>query len=183
MKFIQTRMARVASSGFGRVAAVGLAAALFGGGAAAQSVNSDVSASATLVRTLAIQSATNLGFGTLSPSATAGTVVIAAADGARSSTGGVTLLPASPGTASKVDMVGSAGLAYTVSLPSTATLTASGGSATMTLNNLTTSLASNAGTLNGSGQGSFNVGGTLNVAANQTVASYSGTFAVTVSWN
>lgn len=175
MTFLHKRLARLAS--------VGLAAALCAGGAAAQSVNSDVSATATLVRTLAIQNATNLGFGTLAPSATAGTVVIAAADGARSSTGGVTLLPASPGSASKVDMVGSAGLAYTVSLPATATLTASGGTATMSLTNLATSLPSNAGSLNGTGQGSFNIGGTLNVAANQTVASYSGTLAVTVSWN
>lgn len=183
MTQLQKRLVRLASTRACRLAAVGLAAVAFAGGASAQSVNSDVSASATLVRTLAIQGASNLGFGTLAPSAAAGTVVIAAADGARSGTGGVTLLPASPGTASKVDMVGSAGLAYTVSLPTSATLTASGGTATMTINNLTTSLPSNAGTLNASGQGSFNVGGTLNVGANQTVASYSGTFPVTVSWN
>ena len=165
-----------------RLAWFGVALAALSGGAMAQSVSGDVTASATLVRTLAVTSTSGLSFGTLAPSATAGTVVVAP-DGARSATGGVTLLSANAGSAGAVNLAGTAALAYTVTMPTSVTLTAASGGQTMTLSSLTTNLTSNAGTLGGTGAGTFNIGGTLNVAANQTVASYSGIVPVTVTWN
>jgi hypothetical protein len=165
-----------------RAACFGVALAAMAGHALADSVSADVSASATLVRTLAVASTTGLSFGTIAPSAAAGTVVIAA-DGARSATGGATLLSANAGSAGGVSLVGTASLAYTVSMPNTVTLTASGGSATMTLGSLTTNLAAGGGTLNATGNGSFSIGGTLSVGAGQAVASYAGVLPVTITWN
>lgn len=172
---------RIARSS-GRLALCAVALAAFSGGALADSVSADVSASATLVRTLAIASTTGLSFGTLAPSANAGTVVIAP-DGARSATGGVTLLSANVGSAGGVNLVGTASLAYTVTMPTSVTLTASGGSQTMTLSSLTTNLTGGAGTLTNTGNGNFTIGGTLAVGANQAVASYAGIVPVTVNWN
>lgn len=165
-----------------RLAWLGVALAALSGGAMAQSVSADVTASATLVRTLAVTSTSGLSFGTLAPSTSGGTVVVAP-DGARAATGGVTLLSANAGSAGSVNLAGTAALAYTVSMPSSVTLTAASGSQTMTLSSLTTNLSSNAGTLGATGAGSFNIGGTLNVGANQAVASYSGIVPVTVTWN
>ena len=166
----------------GRLAVCGIALAALSSGALADSVSADVSASATLVRTLAITSTTGLSFGTLAPSGTAGTVVIAP-DGARSVTGGVTLLSANVGSAGAVNLVGTASLAYTVTMPTSVTLTAAGGSQTMTLSSLTTNLTGAAGTLNSTGNGNFSIGGSLAVGANQAVASYAGIVPVTVNWN
>ena len=166
----------------GRLAVCAVALAAFSGAALADSVNADVSASATLVRTLAITSTTGLSFGTLAPSGQAGTVVVAP-DGARSSSGGVTLLSANVGSAGTVNLVGTASLAYTVTMPTSVTLTAAGGTQTMALSTLTTNLTGSGGTLTNTGNGSFNIGGTLAVGANQAVASYSGIVPVTVNWN
>lgn len=167
-----------------RLAWLGVAlAALSGGAIASDSVSTDVNASATLVRTLSVTSTTGLSFGTLSPGITSGTVVVAP-DGSRSATGGVTLTSANVGSAGAVNLTGSASLAYTVSMPSSVTLTAAGGGGqTMTLSSLVTNLTGGAGTLSNTGSGSFNIGGTLAVSANQTVASYAGVVPVTVSWN
>ena len=165
-----------------RLASIGAALAALSGGALAQSIGADVTASATLVRTLAITSTSGLSFGTLAPSATAGTVVVAP-DGTRSATGGVTLLTANVGAAGSVNLAGTAALSYTVTMPSSVTLTAASGGQTMTLSSLTTNLTSNAGTLTGTGTGTFSIGGSLAVGANQAVASYSGIVPVTVAWN
>jgi hypothetical protein len=156
---------------------LGLASA----GASAQSASGDVNASATLVRSLQILSSSGLSFGTMSPGATQGTVVIDPA-GARSASGGVTLVSTNAGSASSVSLQGTPALTYSVALPETVTLTSSGG-ASMTLSSLTTNLQSNSGSIGSNGSGNFGIGGTLNVAASQAVAEYSGTFQVTLNWN
>ena len=150
-------------------------------GASAQTAAGDVTASATLVRSLQIVSTSGLSFGTMSPGASAGTVVMDPS-GSRTASGGVTLVSTNTGTASAVALQGTPAMTYAVSLPSSVTLSSSGG-ATMTLNNLTTNLASNAGAIGANGSGNFNIGGTLAVAAAQAVADYSGVFQVTLSWN
>lgn len=165
-----------------RAACCGVVLAAMAGHALADSVNTDVNASATLVRTLAATPTSGLSFGTLSPTAAAGTVVIAA-DGARSSTGGVTLLSTNAGSAGGVSLSGTPSLAFTVTMPSTVTLTAANSSAAMTIGSLTTNLSGGNGALNAAGTGSFSIGGTLAVAANQEVASYSGVLPVTITWN
>lgn len=149
--------------------------------AQAQSASGDITASASVVRSLQILASSGLNFGTLSPSATAGTVVIDAT-GARSATGGVTLISTNTGGASSVTLSGTPALSYSVGLPASVSLTADGG-ASMNLSDLTTNLTGNAGAIDANGSGNFGIGGTLAVAAAQAVANYSGTFQVTLSWN
>jgi len=53
----------------------------------------------------------------------------------------------------------------------------------MTLNTFTTTLTGLQGTLSTAGIGSFGVGGTLGVSGSQAIATYTGTFTVTLSYN
>ena len=148
----------------------------------AQSAAGTVTSSATLVRTLSVSSTTPLDFGTFAPGAAPGTVVMSAA-GNRSASGGVTLIASGPGSAYTISLSGTPATSYTVSLPTSVLLNANQGSATMTLNAFTTTLTGLQGTLNPSGIGSFGVGGTLSVAGSQAIATYTGTFNVTLSYN
>ena len=141
-----------------------------------------VTSSAVLVRTLSVSSTTALDFGTFAPGATAGSVVMSAA-GVRTATGGVTLVSTSQGSSSTISLSGTPSTTYSVTLPTSVTLTAQTGNATMTLNSFTTNLTSLQGTLNSSGIGAFNIGGTLGVSASQPISTYSGSFTVTLSYN
>lgn len=157
--------------------AVGTAPAL-----AQYSADGSVNTSASVVRNLTVTSTTDLSFGTFSAGSTPGTVSMSAT-GTRGSTGGVTLVSASTGSQATVNLSGTPSTSYSVSLPATVQLTASGGSATMSLGSFTTTLTALQGSLNASGTGSFGIGGTLSVGANQPVATYSGSFTVTLSYN
>lgn len=172
---------RCKTSPIWRATLASLPLVLASAGASAQSAVGDVTASATLVRSLQIVSTSGLSFGTVSPGAAAGTVVLDPS-GSRSATGGVTLVSTSTGSASAVALQGTPAMTYTVTLPGDVTLTSSGG-ATMTLNGLKTSLTGGGGSIGSNGSGAFNIGGTLAVAAAQAVAEYTGTFQVTLGWN
>lgn len=161
--------------------AVAMTMAMGSGAVHAQSASGDITAAATVVRSLQIIASSGLNFGTLSPSATQGTVVLDPS-GSRSATGGVTLISTSAGTASTVSLQGTPALSYSVALPSSVTLNGNNGG-TMALSSLTTSLQGNTGSIASDGSGNFAIGGTLAVAAAQAVDNYSGTFQVTLNWN
>lgn len=146
------------------------------------SATGTVNASANVVRTLSVTSTTDLSFGTFAPGPTSGTVVMSAI-GNRSGTGGVTLVGTTPGNQATVNLAGTPSTAYSVTLPSSVLLTAATGGATMTLSSFTTTLTSGQGSLNSGGTGSFGIGGTLSVSANQPIAVYTGSFTVTLSYN
>ena len=97
---------------------------------------------------------------------------------------------ASPG---HCDVTGEAGLSYTVSMPSSETLTKVGGTATMTMTDFTIStddftppydewnrVLANIG---GIGKGGFDVGATLHVGADQEPGVYEGFYTVSVQYN
>lgn len=149
---------------------------------AQNSTSADVNASATVVRTLAVTSTTELSFGTFAAGSTSGTVTMSAI-GNRSFSGGVTLVAANPGSQATVNLGGTPGTAYSVSLPSSVQLNAATGSATMSLATFTTTIVGPQATLNTSGTGSFGIGGTLTVNANQPIGTYSGSFTVTLNYN
>lgn len=152
-------------------------------GLSAQTENTD--AFANIVNPISISETRNLHFGTLSVSAsTPGTCVVAPA-GTRTNTGGVVLTSITPtATSAAYTVTGSANLAYTITLPSSnVTVTRSGGTETMTINNFTSSKAGNAGTLSGAATDSFTVGATLNVTAGQVAGLYQGNFNITVAYN
>jgi hypothetical protein len=64
-----------------------------------------------------------------------------------------------------------------------ATETLTGPSATMTVGSFTTNAAGNQVTLDGSGDASFSVGGSLGVGASQAAGTYTGTLEVNVAYN
>ncbi len=135
----------------------------------------------TIITPIAIEKTVDMNFGNVSVNATAGTVVLAPA-GTRTKTGGVTL-PVVTGTvtAATFNVTGAGSSTYSITLPTTVTL--SSGSNTMTATAFT-STPSGTGTLSAGAQ-TLSVGATLNVAANQAAGTYtSGTpFSVTVNYN
>jgi hypothetical protein len=158
-----------------RAGFVGLGLSVLCAPALAQfTANGNVNSSASVVRILSVASTSELSFGTFAAGGTAGTVVMSAT-GNRSATGGVTLVSTAGGSQGTVTLSGTPATSYTVSFPGSVTLTATSGGATMNLGSQ--------GSLNSAGSGSFGVGGTLSVSANQPIATYAGSFTVTLSYN
>lgn len=141
--------------------------------------------SATIIAPISILKNTDMNFGSVVPSAAAGTVVLAA-NGTRTATS-VQISPTqATGSAAQFTVSGEPNYLFTVTLPSTAvtlTNTTGAGAETMTA----TAFTSNGVTqLDATGQVVLNVGATLNVAANQVKGIYNtGTtpFTVTVAYN
>lgn len=140
-------------------------------------------ASATVITPISISKNTDMSFGNLAvQTATGGTVVLAPA-GTRTSTSGVTL-PAANGSVSAATftVTGSGSSTYIITLPSTVTLTHSGGVEIMSAGSFTSN-PSGTGTLS-SGTQNIAVGATLTIAAGQLAGVYtSGNFNVTVNYN
>ena len=131
----------------------------------------------TVAAPISISAVGDMDFGTMVTTGTAGTVTVTPA-GARSSVN-VDLLGGVPSAAS-FDVTGDGNANYSITLPSSTTL--SSGGDTMTVDTFT----DNAGAspkLPPGGSETFNVGATLNVGATQAAGTYSGTFDVTVNYN
>ena len=140
-------------------------------------------ATATIITPISISKNADMSFGNIAVQAATGGTVILAPAGTRSSTGGVTL-PSTAGTvaAAAFTVTGSGSLTYAITLPSTVTLTHSGGVQTMSAASFTSN-PSSTGTLS-SGTQDISVGATLTVAAGQLAGVYtSGNFNVTVNCN
>lgn len=130
--------------------------------------------SATLVHPLTLLKTADLNFGTIVVSS-AGTVVVDPTSNSASKTGGLVL----SGAVSAASFVGaSTGLSLIyVATPDPITITRSGGTQTMTVNNFVVQ-GGNLRLSLATGAFSFNVGATLNVAAGQAEGLYLGTFNV-----
>ena len=128
---------------------------------------------------ITISNTASLAFGAVITGTTAGTVVLAPGGG-RTFTGGVVLDAAQTATAAAFNLHGALNAHYVITLPSSITVTATGG--TMTVNAFTCSPTS-PGTLDATGAQVLTVGATLNVGANQADGTYNGTFPVTVAYN
>jgi hypothetical protein len=137
-------------------------------------------ASGTIISPIAIAKNIDMNFGDLAVDATAGTVVLAT-DGSRTRTGGVTL-PVITGTvaAAEFTVTGTAGYAYTFTLPAGATTVANGAN-TMLVDNWT---SNSTGIITG-GTEVVKVGATLNVNASQAAGLYTSAvpFQVSVNYN
>jgi hypothetical protein len=138
------------------------------------------SARAAIIRPIAIAATASLRFGVIARPSTAGTLTVSTT-GAVSTTGGVIgsnainqgALGPRAGT---FRVTGEPGASFGVVLPPTATVTAPGGSMTISLFTVGALTGSPVGTLD------IAVGGTLAVSANQPVGSYSGTYQITVNY-
>ena len=127
----------------------------------------------------------DLAFGSIVPNAATGTVVINPfGTGARIATG-VQVISSTFGPAA-FNITGESNAGYAVTLPSSATITKTGSTETMTVDTFTSTLSGTGlvvtGTLAGTA-GSFRVGGKLHVGQNQVSGSYTGTFVVTAAYN
>ncbi len=150
----------------------------------------NTAAGATIITPISITETAAFNFGTMAVlAATPGTCVLST-QGVRSQTGGVNLSVQAPTAANAAyDVTGAVSTTYAITLPGSITVTETlGGIETMSIGTLLARPASAGadqltGTLDGSGDDSFTVGGTLTVAAAQLVGTYTGTFDVTVAYN
>ncbi|MEJ1223884.1 DUF4402 domain-containing protein [Sediminicola sp. 1XM1-17] len=158
-----------------------LSFALFLAATAASAQDSaTASTTAEIITPISIVNAADMNFGTLAAAPTTGTVVLGT-DGSRSSTGGVTLSTSgTASTAASFTVTGEANSTYSLTLPSSITL--SGPTSTMTVDTFISSPATQ-GTLNGSGSSTVNIGATLNVGANQADEVYTNAADLTVTVN
>ena len=146
----------------------------------AQAVSTASAASADIVAALAISNTVGLDFGQIVPSAVIGTVAVGT-DGARTPAGGVTLSNGGAPTAASFDVTGGANSTYSITLPTSITITGTG--APMTVDAFVSNPAGAAGQLSGSGTETLLVGATLNIGVSQVAGAYAGTFDVTVVYN
>ncbi len=140
-------------------------------------ISGTVDVTATILAPISISAAGDMDFGTMVTTGTAGTVTVTPA-GARSSVD-VDLLGGTPAAAA-FDVTGEGNANYSITLPSSATLTS--GANTMTIDTFTDDAGANP-RRPGGGSETFNVGATLNVGATQAAGTYSGTFSVTVNYS
>lgn len=138
--------------------------------------------SATIITPIAISKTADLNFGNI-VAGTAGTVTVETND-SRSSTGGVTLPAATPGTftAAQFTVTGLANATYSITVPSSFNVTS--GSDQMEVNTFVTD-PTPTGTLDVTGAQTVKVGATLAVGANQQAGTYVNTadLVITVAYN
>ena len=150
------------------------------------SATQSTTASATIVQPITLTKNSDLAFGTVvKPSSGTNTITINETTGTRTLTGaGDAALATSTTSRATFTVGGEGGQTFSITVPSTATMTRSGGSETLTAN-LTGTAAS--GTLSGSigsaGSATFGVGGNFDVASTTVSGAYSGSFNVTVAYN
>jgi len=155
----------------------------------AQSVTAEAKAEVSSQLSISLTPGSSLNFGKVAVAVgSLGSCTITTV-GAVQPAGGVTAIPSTTSNA-VIELTGRGGSTYSITLPPSATVTITGGSGeTMTVDNFKarpSSAGSDAliGTLsNTDGTDKFTVGGTLNVAANQTNGIYIGTFMVSVAYN
>lgn len=143
-------------------------------------VQETATATATIIAPLTLTNAGDMSFGNITATAAGGTVVLAPAGG-RTADG--VQLPGTTGTVSAASFTvgGEANYAYTVTLPTTHTLTKTASTETMALSTFTSSLTNETASLDGSGAGSFTVGATLTLGADQVSGTYENATGFTVS--
>ena len=149
-------------------------AALAMNASAAHAASATGTAKAKILRQITLTNTSDLQYATIISGATASTVAVSTSGAA---TCGSDLTCTGTTTAANFNIAGTSGAVVLVGGDSSVTLNGSLGG------NMTSSLTYSASndTLSATG-GSFQVGGTLNVGANQTAGDYSGTFNVTANY-
>jgi hypothetical protein len=170
----------------------------FSGNSNAQTQSTiDASAGARIIvpMTLTEQNALNFG-STNKQSGVAGSVVLSTADASRGFKGGASgSLIGDPASNAVFNITGTHNSSYSITLPTSITIVEPG-AAVMTIDELKIRFSSAAEdipiiegnnsiskVLNGNGNDSFRLGGTLNIKSDQVAGVYSGTYSVTVDYN
>jgi hypothetical protein len=165
-------------------AAAGVAMASLGVASTANAATSDtadVTAEILTALSVAVDPTDNtLDFGQIAPGASAVTIVVAP-DGTMTGGCPAAVICAGSTNAPSFDVVGNPNALVYVTFTN-ASETLSNGTDSMTVDTFTTD-GSGQLTLDGSGDGSFTVGGSLGVAASQAAGVYTGTLEVNVAYN
>ena len=139
------------------------------------------------IKPLNIINTAPLDFGSIIPAASAGTVAIDARTGARTST--VVTLAGGPFSRARFIAAGTPFRVVTLSVNPSPAITISNGVSTMTINQLRVSANGGSAqpfgpnhTLDAIGVINFDIGGRLNVGANQAAGTYTGTFTLTMDY-
>ena len=144
------------------------------GATSANAATASATARAKILRQITLTNTSDLQFGTIVTSAAPSTVAVSSV-GVR--TCGAGLVCSGTTTAAGFTIGGTTGQVVTISVPASVTLNDGLG------NSMTASLAASAATTTlVAGAGSFSVGGTLAVGANQVDGDYTGTFDATVDY-
>lgn len=162
------------------------AIALFSNNVSAQAVvsNPAATASATIITPIAVSKSVDLNFGDISTNGQDGTVKI---DNAlihnRTATGGASFSAANSGTvtSAKFTVTGVPGYQYSITIPTTVTLTHTDNTNSMVVSAIGNSVGST-GTLTAGTQDIY-VGGTLNLVGAQVAGVYTNTTSLTVTVN
>jgi len=154
----------------------------FTSGIFAQSTDTEqTTATATIVGPLALTKVSDMDFGTIAVTGTAGTVVLGT-DNSRTAVGPA-LVPPAAGVAASFTVAGEASRTFTITLPADGTVSLISGANTMAADAFVHN-AGGAPALDGAGAAAFTVGATLSVAANQAAGIYtSANFPVTINYN
>jgi hypothetical protein len=141
------------------------------------------SAIARVYRPISASLTSNLSFGRIvRPAAGTGTVTVNATTGARTLTVGTGLNTPSA-TRAVYSVTGEGGQAFSISVPATFGMTATGGSLTVTTSTTASGSQVLSSALGSAGTYSFGVGGSFPLASTTVTGAYSGTFNVTVQYN
>jgi hypothetical protein len=149
-------------------------AALAMNASAAHAASATGTAKAKILRQITLTNTSDLQYATVISGATASTVAVSTSGAATCGTG---LTCTGTTTAANFNIAGTSGAVVVVGGDSSVTLNGSLGGT------MSSSLTYSASTVTlGATGGSFQVGGTLSVGANQTAGDYSGTFNVTANY-
>ena len=161
--------------------ALTLVLALAGGTAAipVRAQQASTTATATVINPLTLSAVTPLNFGAVVTGGATGSVTVTPS-GTRSSSGGVTMGSSAGVTPAEFSVTGQSGSSYSVTLPSSITLTDTAAN-TMTVDTFTHDLGGSP-LLGPMGTQLLHVGATLWVGATQPSGVYTGTFTVTVNY-
>jgi hypothetical protein len=142
---------------------------------------------ATVIQPIALVKNTDLAFGSLvRPSLGSNTVTIDPTSGARtiSGTGDASLAANQTVSRATYSVAGEGGSTFSVTVPSSFTMTRSGGSETLPVSLNATALAGAlSGSIGSTGSANFSIGGSLPLSSTTVAGDYVGTFDVTVGYN
>jgi len=146
---------------------------------------SDAQASATIITKITLAKDVPMSFGEIVANANATDVTVDLSNNLtiESGSGNATLFPGTTGTSATFITTGESSRQYSITLPANDVVSLAGpnGSIPMPVKNFTTSSLTGNG-LSDTGVGGFSVGATLTVGANQQPGNYTGTYAVTVTY-
>jgi hypothetical protein len=138
---------------------------------------------ARVYRPISMTLNSNLGFGrVVRPATGSGTVTVNALTAARTLTAGAALSTPTP-TRASYTVTGEGGQAFSIAVPTSFTMNATGGSLTVSTSTTASGSQVLSSALGSAGTYGFGVGGSFPLASTTAPGSYSGTFSVTVQYN